>query len=823
MTEAQTKQAELRIAGMTCAMCSKAVESSLLDSNGVLFAQVNLGNETATVEYDPSKVKLDELEGAVKDAGYEVINESTTLKIGGMTCAMCSKTIQNALNELDGVLEVDVNLGTEKASVIYNRALASISDMKHVIEEAGYQYLGVEGEETEDLEKAAREKDMREKRQRAIVGAIAGAILFSLMYIPIPHSALPIPMSWLMFVIATPAFIYVSYPIFSAAYRSLKHKTLNMDVMYSMGIGSAFGASLLSTLKILPPDFIFYEAAVMLATFLTFGRFLEARAKGKTSEAIKTLMGLQPKTATVIRNDQEQEIPIEDVNVGETIVVKPGEKFPVDGEVIKGESYVDESMITGEPIPNLKKAGDTVVGATLNTNSVIRFKATKIGKDTVLSQIIQLVEKAQGSRPPIQRIADTVVTYFIPVILTIAILAFIVWYFVLGESMLFAFSTLISILVIACPCALGLATPTAVTVGIGRGAELGILVKNGEALEISEKLTTIVFDKTGTLTRGKPEVTDIVALGTDEQTLLGLTASIEKNSQHPLAEAIVRKATTQGLTIKESTQFDTFGGKGVVAEVDGQEVLIGNRALLQERQILYSQQAEDQILRLENEAKTTILVGFDGKLQGIIAIADSLKETTQQAIGAFKRENLEVVMITGDNKRTADAIARQVGIDHVVAEVLPQDKANEVQRFQQQGKKVAFVGDGINDAPALAQADVGIAIGSGTDVAIESGEIVLMQDDLLDAVAGLQLSKKVMQRIKQNLFWAFAYNTALIPVAAGVLYPLFGITFKPELAGLAMAMSSVTVVSLSLMLKRYIPPVKEQKWLNVGFYEYSEA
>jgi Cu+-exporting ATPase len=442
---------------------------------------------------------------------------------------------------------------------------------------------------------------------------------------------------------------------------------------------------------------------------------------------------------------------------------------------------------------------------------VLTFKATKIGKDTVLSQIIQLVEKAQGSRPPIQRIADTVVTYFIPVILVIAILAFVVWYVIVGQTFLFAFSILISILVIACPCALGLASPTAVTVGIGRGAELGILVKNGEALEISGKLTTIVFDKTGTLTKGKPEMTDLIAVNTDEETLLTMTASVERNSQHPLAEAIVKKATERGVTLKDSEGFDTFGGKGVVANVDGQEVLIGNRTLLQERNISYPPEHEEQILKLEHEAKTVILVAFGGQLQGIVAIADALKETTQYAIEAFKKENLEVVMITGDNKRTAEAIARKVGIDQVLAEVLPQDKANEVKRLQDQGKRVAFVGDGINDAPALAQSDVGLAIGSGTDVAIESGEIVLMKDDLLDAVAGLQLSKKVMRRIKQNLFWAFAYNTALIPVAAGVLYPLFGITFRPELAGLAMAMSSVTVVSLSLLLKRYVPTAKQRK------------
>jgi Cu+-exporting ATPase len=808
MSEANTKHAELKIAGMTCAMCSKTVENALLDSSGVFFAQVNLGNETATIDYDPAQIKLADLEQAVTEAGYGVVHESTMLKIGGMTCAMCVKTIQTALSELDGVLSAEVNLGNETAHVIYNRTLVSTAEMKRAIEEAGYQFLGVAGEVTEDVEKRAREQDMRAKRNRAIVGSIAGTLLMILMYIHIP---LPISMAWLMFLIATPAFIYVSHPIFKAAYRSLRHKSLNMDVMYSMGIGIAFIASLLSTFHILPHEFLFYESAVFLAAFLTIGRYLEARAKGKTSEAIKTLMGLQPKTATVMQDNRELEIPIEDVQVGDTILVKPGEKFPVDGEVIAGESYVDESMITGEPVPNLKQPGDTVVGATLNTNSVITFRATKIGKDTLLAQIIRLVEQAQGSKPPIQRIADTVVSYFIPVILAIAILTFLGWYLLFGSTLLFAFSRLISVLVIACPCALGLATPTAVTVGIGRGAELGLLIKTGEALEISEQLTTIVFDKTGTLTKGKPEVTDILAIGTDENTLLSMTAGVEKNSQHPLAEAIVKTAQARGLILKENTHFDTLGGKGVVAEVDGQKVLIGNRTLLQEHNISYNPEHEEQIFTFEHEGKTVILVALGDKLQGIIAIADALKETTKQAIEAFKHAKLDVVMITGDNMRTAIAIARQIGIEHVLAEVLPQDKAHEVKRLQEQGKKVAFVGDGINDAPAMAQADVGIAIGSGTDVAIESGEMVLMKDDLLDAVAALQLSRKVMQRIKQNLFWAFAYNTALIPVAAGVLYPLFGITFKPEFAGFAMAMSSVTVVTLSLWLKRYVPPAKASR------------
>ncbi|MGB2842226.1 MAG: heavy metal translocating P-type ATPase [Halobacteriota archaeon] len=799
----ERKKAELKISGMTCATCATTIKKSLLSMNGVIDAQVNPGNETATVEYDATKLKLGDLEKAVTDAGYGVINEKVVLKIGGMTCAMCVKTIENALNRLDGIAGVIVNLGAEKAYVTYNPKMTTVADMKKAIEVAGYQYLGVEGEEAEDLEEAARERALKEKRNRFIVGFAVGIPLMVLMYVPVADLA------YFMLVVSAPAFIYVSHPIFSAAYRALRNKNLNMDVMYSMGIGVAFVASILGTFEfVLSREFLFYETAVLLASFLTIGRYLEARAKGKTSEAIKKLMGLQPKTATAFRDNTEVEIPIEDVQINDIVVVKPGEKIPVDGEVVDGASYVDESMITGEPIPTLKQKGGSVVGGTFNKNSVIKFRATKIGKDTVLSQIIKLVESAQGSRPPVQRIADKAVSYFIPTVLTIAILSFAVWYLILGNTLLFALTALISVLVIACPCALGLATPTAVTVGIGRGAELGVLVKNGEALEISEKLTTIVFDKTGTLTKGKPEVTDIIGIGIDDGALLKLAASVEKNSQHPLAEATVRKAQEEGIAMEESKGFDTFSGKGVTAKVEGKEVLIGNRTLFEERDISY-QKVEEKIVQLENEGKTVILIAVDNEIGGIIAIADTLKERTKDAIKAFKNMKLNVVMITGDNARTAYAIAKQIGIENVLAEVLPQDKAEEVKKLQEKGEVVAFVGDGINDAPALAQADVGIAIGSGTDVAIESGEIVLIKDDLMDAVAAVQLSKKVMSRIKQNLFWAFAYNTALIPVAAGILYPVFGVTFKPELAGLAMAMSSVTVVTLSLMLKRYVPPAKK--------------
>lgn len=796
---------------MTCAMCVQTLESSLSSLDGVANAQVNLGTELGTVEYDPKKLKLADLEKAVTDVGYDVINEKTVIKIGGMTCAMCVKTIEDTLSGLNGVIQVNVNLGAEKAYVTFNPRLTTVADMKKAIEDVGYQYLGVEGEETEDLEAKVREKDLVDKKYRIIIGFGVSLPLMALMYIPLNW---PFPMAYFMMVVSTPVFIYISYPIFSAAYRALKNKNLNMDVMYSMGIGVAFVSSLFGTFEIiLTREFLFYETAVMLATFLTLGRYLETRAKGKTSDAIKKLMGLQPKTAIVIRDNSEIEIAIEDVQINDIVVVKPGGKVSVDGVVIDGESYVDESMITGEPIPVLKKANKQVVGGTLNKNGVLKFKATKIGKDTVLSQIIKLVEDAQGSKPPVQRIADKAVSYFIPTVLTIAFLSFIIWYFIFGNTLLFALTTLISVLVIACPCALGLATPTAVTVGLGRGAELGVLIKRGEALEVPDKLTTIIFDKTGTLTKGKPEVTNIISNGVSENELLKLVASVENNSSHPLAEAIVKKAQEEKIQFDSVKNFNTFSGKGVIALVNGKEVLIGNRILFKEKNISY-QKHEQKIIQLEGEGKTVLLIGFGTKLIGLIAIADTIKETTKAAISEFKEMGMKVAMITGDNSRTATAVGKQIGIDIVLAEVLPQDKASEVKKLQGKGEVVAFVGDGINDAPALAQADVGIAIGSGTDVAIESGEIVLIKSDLIDAVGAVQLSKKVMTRIKQNIFWAFAYNTALIPVAAGLLYPFFGITFRPELAGLAMAMSSVTVITLSLMLKGYIPPVK--KGINNG-------
>ena len=809
------KRADLKVTGMVCAACSAAVEKGLQGLEGVSRAQVNLATELVLVEYDPQKLKLVDLEKVIRNAGYDVIDEKVVLKIGGMVCAMCVGALEIGLKKLDGVVDVRVNLAAEKAHITYNPRMVGLEDLKKVVADTGYQFLGVAGEEASaDLERAALERDLADKKRRIIIGFAVSLFLMALMYLPVHDlipmeimMAVPNSMNLFMLVVSAPVFVYVSLPIFRAAGRALKNKSLDMDVMYAMGIGVAYGSSILGTFGIvLTPDFMFYETAVMLASFLTLGRYLETKAKGRTSEAIKKLVGLQPKKATVLRDGSEVEVAVEEVEVGDLILVKPGEKIPVDGRVEEGQSYVDESMISGEPIPVLKNEGQNVVGGTINKNGVLKFRATKVGRDTVLAQIISLVEEAQGSRPPIQRIADRAVSYFIPTILSIALVAFLYWYFFAQETLLFSLTALISVLVVACPCALGLATPTAVTVGIGRGAELGILIKSGEALEASEKLDHVAFDKTGTLTVGRPDLTDMAAFGVSEEEVLRLAASAERPSEHPLAEAVVRKALEQKLVLSEAEGFLARPGKGVLADVQKHRVVAGNRGLLAEEGIKIGQQMLEKASDYELQGKTAMLVAIDGLGTGVFAISDSLKPTARQAVADLIKMNLSVIMITGDNARSAAAVAGRLGIAEVLSEVLPEDKSSKIKRIQEKGGKVAFVGDGINDAPALAQADVGIAIGSGTDVAIETGDIVLMKDDLLHAVAAIQLSRKVISRIKQNIFWAFAYNAVLVPVAAGALYPAFGITFRPELAGLAMAASSVTVVSLSLLLKRYVPP-----------------
>ncbi len=802
------RRAALRVSGMHCASCSLAVEEALKSNPAVRSARVNLAANTAEVEFDPAETDLAALERAVTDAGYEVVNATATLRVGGMVCAMCVQAIEEALRSVPGVLDARVNLATERAQVRYNPSLAQVRDLADAIEAAGYQYLGLEGELSEEAERAVIEADLADKRRRILVGFGVSIPLMLSMWLPtgIPMHLL----SWVHLAVATPAFLYVAAPIFRAAGISLRNRTLSMDVMYAMGIGVAYVASLMGTLGIvLTHDYMFYETAVMLAAFLTLGRYLEARAKGRTGQAIRALMNLAPPTATVLREAGEVEMRVEDVVPGDLVMVRPGERVPVDGIVREGESFVDESMITGEPVPVAKRAGDGVIGGTINQNSVLRFQAERVGRETVLAQIIALVEQAQGSRPPVQRYADRAVAWFIPVVLAIAIAAFVAWYFLFGATLLFALTALISVLVVACPCALGLATPTAVTVGVGRGAELGVLVRSGEALENAERVTLVAFDKTGTLTRGAPAVTDVVPLSLDRSAVLSYAAAVEANSQHPLALAVVDAAGAEGVPVGVAEGFDTMAGQGVSGRVDGREVLIGSRSLLAEHRIASPPGAEEAAQGLEKEGKTAVFVGVDSRAAGVIAIADPVKETTPRAIAALKEMGLSVAMITGDNQRTADAIAARIGIDRVLAEVLPGEKAEEVRRLQASGERVAYVGDGINDAPALATADLGIAIGSGTDVAIESGDVVLIRSDLLDAVAALELGRKVMGRIRQNIFWAFFYNSALIPVGAGLIYPFTGIIFRPEWAAGAMALSSVTVVSLSLLLRTWTPRVRQ--------------
>ncbi len=800
------KKIELKISGMTCAMCTKTIKQALERLNGVQQANVNLGNETAYITYNPGKIKIKDLQRAVEDVGYTVLNRKAVVKIGGMTCASCVNTIEKSLKNTAGTINVNVNLAGEKAYIEYNPRITSITEIKKAIESVGYKYLGLDQEVTPDSEKLTLKKDLKDKKLRFSIGFAVGIFLMILMYFPPP---LPLPLPVFMLIISTPVFIYVAYPIFLAAFRSLKNRTLNMDVMYTMGIGVAYLASILGTFNIVfTREFMFYETAVLLGSFLTLGRYLEARAKSKTSEAIKKLIQLQPDTATVLRRGEPEKISINDVKIDDIILVKPGERIPVDGTVIEGNSYVDESMLTGESTPVLKKKGKSVAAGTLNKNGFLKFQAQRIGKDTLLARIIKLVEEAQGSKPPIQRLADQVVVYFIPAVLSISLLSFGIWLFLTDYGLLFALTRLISVLVIACPCALGLATPTAVTVGIGRGAEMGILIKNGIALEISKKLTMVVFDKTGTLTRGRPAVTEVIPFGLEPEDLIKITASVEMNSEHPIAEAIVNEAASQKLKLDSCTDFESYEGLGVAAKLNNKVVTIGNTKFLNKKKIKIEPSVMEILQHLKEQAKTTVLTAVDKKIVGIIAIADTLRETSKLGLNEITKMNLKTAMITGDNRKTAQSIAREIGIKNIIAEVLPGTKAQEIKKLQNKGEIVAFVGDGINDAPALAQADLGIAMGSGTDIAAESGEIVLMNNSIIDVAAAIQLGRKVLSRIKQNLFWAFAYNTLLIPVAAGLFYPLFRITFRPELAGLAMAMSSVTVVTLSLLLKKYTPPAK---------------
>jgi Cu+-exporting ATPase len=812
----EARRIDFGIQGMSCASCVVAVERALREIAGVQDAAVNLASERGSVWYDPDVVEPAVLIRAVTDAGYAPVIEKAAIPISGISCASCVATIEKALRRSPGVVSATVNFATNAATVEYAPAAVTIADLRRVIREAGYEPLEVtEGSVLADHEKAAREREIRALRQKLITGIVLTVpIILGSMHHWFPWSPPALRSFWILLALATPVQFWVGGQFYRGAWAALRHKTSDMNTLIAVGTSAAYFYSVAMTLA---PGFfqahgidpaVYYETAAVIITLILLGRLLEAIAKGRTSEAIKRLMGLRAKTARVVREGREVDIPVEDVRMGDMVVVRPGEKIPVDGIVREGASTVDESMLTGESLPVEKRPGEPVTGATLNKNGMFRFEATKVGKDMVLAQIIRLVEEAQGSKAPIQRLADSVASIFVPTVIGIAVLTFLVW-MVVGPSPAFLFAMLnfVAVLIIACPCALGLATPTAIMVGTGKGAELGVLIRNGASLEMAHKVRTIVFDKTGTLTKGEPEVTDIVSVeprGEGQKDLLRFAASLEHGSEHPLGDAIVKRARGEGLHLLEVHDFEAMPGLGVRGRVDGQAVLLGNAKFLAESGV----ELRDLTLAAEGlaaQGKTPMFVAVDGAAVGVIAVADTLKERSVEAVQALRQLGLELVMITGDNRETAAAIGNQVGIDRILSEVLPSRKADEVRKLQAEGKIVAMVGDGINDAPSLAQADVGIAIGTGTDVAMEASDITLIRGDLTGVVAAIELSQRTIRTIRQNLFWAFFYNVLGIPIAAGVLYPFTGLLLDPMVGSAAMALSSVSVVSNSLRLRRFKP------------------
>ncbi len=822
-----TQQITVGVQGMTCASCVTRVEKALKKQSGVVEATVNLATEKATVTYDPEKASLDDILGAIKEAGYEPVLQTAEIPIAGMTCASCVTRVEKALKKLPGVVEATVNLATERATVRYLPEVVSLARMKAAIKEAGYEPLEVDEAGGGDPEAEAREKELQAYRKDLTLAAVLTVPLVIIAMTPYApdsfflkqwmQALLPETIwRWIEFALVTPVMFKAGWRFFRVGWAELKHRAPGMNSLVMIGTSAAY---LYSLLAILVPEIFpegtantYFEAAGVIVTLILLGKYLEHVAKGRTSEAIKKLMQLQAKTARVLRDGKEVELPIEAVVPGDLVVVRPGERIPVDGEVTEGESYVDESMITGEPVPVAKKPGDEVVGGTVNKTGSFVFKATRVGADTVLSQIIRMVEEAQSQKPPIQQLADKIAAVFVPVVLTIAAITFAVWY-IYGPSpqLTFAFVTAVSVLLIACPCAMGLATPTAIMVGTGKGAEMGILFRKGTALEMLGKIKTVVLDKTGTLTKGRPELTDLRPQnGFGEEEALRLVAAAEQKSEHPIAEAIRHAAEARGIELPEVSSFEAIPGFGLKAEVEGRTVYVGADRYMEQLGIDIAG-TETLVGELSDQAKTPIYAAVDGKLLAVIAVADPLKDGSAEAVAALKSMGIEVAMLTGDNRRTAEAIARQVGIERVLAEVLPDQKAEEVKRLQAEGKKVAFVGDGINDAPALAQADVGIAIGTGTDIAIEAGDVILMAGDLRGIVNAVALSKATFRTIVMNFFWAYAYNTALIPVAAGVLYPFFGILLNPVFAAAAMSFSSIFVLTNSLRLRRFRPLLDHER------------
>ncbi|MDF2037380.1 heavy metal translocating P-type ATPase [Cytobacillus oceanisediminis] len=803
MGDAALKEVHLPISGMTCAACSSRIEKGLNKLDGVQEASVNLALEKAAIKYNPAETSVEAFEKKIEDLGYTVVSEKAEFELLGMTCAACSGRIEKGLNKLPGVKQAVVNLALETGTVEYNPEQISIQDMIKKVENLGYQ-AKVKMDKDEDIE-GYREKEIEKQKGKFIFSLILSIPLFWSMvghfeftsFIYVPDMFMN---PWVQLALAAPVQFFIGKQFYAGAYKALKNKSANMDVLVALGTSAAFFYSLYQSILSIGSNAhmveLYYETSAILITLIILGKLFEARAKGRSSEAIKKLMGLQAKTATVLREGEEIEIPLEEVIAGDIIYVKPGEKIPVDGVIIEGQSALDESMLTGESVPVDKTAGDTVIGSTINKNGFLKIKATKVGKDTALSQIIKVVEEAQGSKAPIQRMADRISGIFVPIVVTIAVVTFLVWYiWVSPGDFAEALEKLIAVLVIACPCALGLATPTSIMAGSGRAAEYGVLFKGGEHLELTHEITTVVLDKTGTVTHGKPVLTDVITEGNiEERTFLQLVGSAEKQSEHPLAEAIVKGIKDKGITLFNPEEFEAIPGYGIKAKVEGKDLLIGTRRLM-DKYGVNVQSAKLEMETLEENGKTAMLVAVDGKYAGIVAVADTIKETSRDAINRLRKLGIEVIMITGDNKRTAQAIAEEVGIDSAISEVLPEGKAEEVKKLQNQGKKVAMVGDGINDAPALAVADIGMAIGTGTDVAMEAADITLMRGDLNSIADAILMSKKTIRNIKQNLFWAFAYNTLGIPVAAlGFL--------APWLAGAAMAFSSVSVVLNALRLQR---------------------
>ena len=807
------KSSSFKIEGMSCSACANRVERVVKKMNGVEEASVNFATETLLVKFDDAKIDAPKIEEAIVKAGYSVRKDMRdyTFKVEGMSCSACANRVERITKKIDGVESANVNFATEKLTVRVDAEKVRYSDIKLAVDKAGFKLI----KEDDEVKEASKKKD----ESKLLLNRFIFSLIFTvpLLIISMGHMVgMPLPsiidpmknplnFALVQLVLTIPVMV-AGYKFYKIGYKNLFKLSPNMDSLIAIGTSAAVAYGLFAIYKILNGEthyamHLYFESAVVILTLITLGKYLEAVSKGKTSEAIKKLMGLAPKTATIIKNGKEVSIPIEEVIVGDIILVKPGEKLPVDGEIIEGSTSIDESMLTGESIPVEKNIGSTVIGASINKAGFIKYKATKVGKDTALAQIVKLVEEAQGTKAPIAKMADIIAAYFVPTVMALAIIAAVGW-LIAGESTVFALTIFISVLVIACPCALGLATPTAIMVGTGKGAENGVLIKGGEALETTYKIDTIVFDKTGTITEGKPKVTDIICNGIKEEEVLVLAASAEKGSEHPLGEAIVREAEDRSLEFKSLEHFKAVPGHGIEVTIEGKDILLGNKKLMIENNInIESLHVESD--RLATEGKTPMYIAINNKLSGIIAVADTVKENSKAAIEELKKMNVNVAMITGDNKKTAEAIAKSVGIDIVLAEVLPEDKANEVKKLQGQNRKVAMVGDGINDAPALVQADVGIAIGSGTDVAIESADIVLMKSDLKDVVTAIRLSKATIKNIKENLFWAFGYNVLGIPVAMGVLHIFGGPLLNPMIAAAAMSFSSVSVLLNALRLKKF--------------------